>query len=103
MSDRYRGRTTRQRNVADKVAREWAERRAAAEVTEAQVDRIGIGRGGGRAPRSGGQARGSRATQPGRGSCRGPSPPRGVATAPARRAVRVAGDRGALDLGQRTR
>ena len=36
--DRYRGRTTRQRNVADKVAREWAERRAAAEVTEAQVD-----------------------------------------------------------------
>ncbi len=38
MSDRYRGRTTRQRNVADKVAREWAERRAAAEVTEAQVD-----------------------------------------------------------------
>jgi transcription-repair coupling factor (superfamily II helicase) len=36
--DRFRGRTTRQRNVADKVAREWAERRAAAEVTEAQVD-----------------------------------------------------------------
>ena len=38
MSDRYRGRTTRQRNVAEKVAREWAERRAAAEVREAQVD-----------------------------------------------------------------
>jgi len=38
MSDRYRGRTTRQRNVAEKVAREWAERRAAAEVTEQQVD-----------------------------------------------------------------
>ncbi len=38
MSDRYRGRTTRQRNVADKVAREWAERRAAAEATEQQVD-----------------------------------------------------------------
>ncbi|MEI7742460.1 MAG: transcription-repair coupling factor, partial [Chloroflexota bacterium] len=36
--DRFRGRTTRQRSVADKVAREWAERRAAAEVTEAQVD-----------------------------------------------------------------
>ncbi len=38
MSDRYRGRTTRQRNVADRVAREWAERRAAAEVGEQQVD-----------------------------------------------------------------
>src|SRR5215208_5188022 len=38
MSDRYRGRTTRQRNVASKVAREWAERRAAAEVTELEVD-----------------------------------------------------------------
>jgi hypothetical protein len=38
VSDRYRGRTTRQRNVAEKVAREWAERRAAAEVTEHQVD-----------------------------------------------------------------
>jgi len=36
--DRFRGRTTRQRNVADKVARDWAERRAAAEVAEAQVD-----------------------------------------------------------------
>ncbi len=36
--DRYRGRTTRQRNVADRVAREWADRRAAAEVGEAQVD-----------------------------------------------------------------
>ncbi len=36
--DRFRGRTTRQRNVADKVARDWAERRAAAEITEAQVD-----------------------------------------------------------------
>ena len=35
MSDRYRGRTTRQRNVAEKVAREWAERRAAAEAREA--------------------------------------------------------------------
>ena len=32
--DRYRGRTTRQRNVAEKVAREWAERRAAAETSE---------------------------------------------------------------------
>ena len=38
MSDRYRGRTTRQRNVADKVAREWAERRAAAEVREEATD-----------------------------------------------------------------
>ncbi len=38
MSDRYRGRTTRQRNVAQKVAREWAERRAAAEQAEARTD-----------------------------------------------------------------
>ena len=38
VSDRYRGRTTRQRNVADKVAREWAERRAAAEVREQATD-----------------------------------------------------------------
>ena len=38
LSDRYRGRTTRQRNVAEKVAREWAERRAAAEAGEQQVD-----------------------------------------------------------------
>ncbi len=36
--DRYRGRTTRQRNVADKVARDWAERRAAAEAQEQRVD-----------------------------------------------------------------
>ena len=36
--DRYRGRSTRQRNVADRVAREWAERRAAAEVREQQTD-----------------------------------------------------------------
>jgi transcription-repair coupling factor (superfamily II helicase) len=38
VSDRYRGRTTRQRNVAEKVARDWAERRAAAEVQETTVD-----------------------------------------------------------------
>jgi transcription-repair coupling factor (superfamily II helicase) len=38
MSDQYRGRTRRQRNVADRVAREWAERRAAAEQRESQVD-----------------------------------------------------------------
>src|SRR6188508_1494683 len=38
MSDRYRGRTRRQRNVADKVAREWAERRAAAEAQEVSID-----------------------------------------------------------------
>ena len=38
VSDRYRGRTTRQRNVAEKVAREWAERRAAAEVREQAID-----------------------------------------------------------------
>ncbi len=38
MSDRYRGRTTRQRNVAEKVAREWAERRAAAEATDQELD-----------------------------------------------------------------
>ena len=37
--DRYRGRTTRQRNVAEKVAREWAERRAAAEAhASSEVD-----------------------------------------------------------------
>ncbi len=36
--DRYRGRTTRQRNVAERVAREWAERRAAAEVLEQATD-----------------------------------------------------------------
>ena len=38
MSDRYRGRTTRQRNVAEKVAREWAERRAASETTDQELD-----------------------------------------------------------------
>jgi transcription-repair coupling factor (superfamily II helicase) len=38
VSDRYRGRTTRQRNVAEKVAREWAERRAAAEARERELD-----------------------------------------------------------------
>jgi hypothetical protein len=38
LSDRYRGRTTRQRNVADRVAREWAERRAAAEAGEQRID-----------------------------------------------------------------
>ncbi len=38
MNDRYRGRTTRERKLADKVAREWAERRAAAEVREREVD-----------------------------------------------------------------
>ncbi len=38
MSDRYRGRTTRQRNIAEKVAREWAERRAAAEAREQDID-----------------------------------------------------------------
>ena len=38
MSDRYRGRTTRQRNVAEKVARDWAERRAASELTEKELD-----------------------------------------------------------------
>ena len=38
MSDRYRGRTTRQRNVAEKVAREWAERRAASEATDQELD-----------------------------------------------------------------
>jgi transcription-repair coupling factor (superfamily II helicase) len=38
VSDRYRGRTTRQRNVAERVAREWAERRAAADATEREVD-----------------------------------------------------------------
>jgi transcription-repair coupling factor (superfamily II helicase) len=38
VSDRYRGRTTRQRNVAEKVAREWADRRAAAEATDKELD-----------------------------------------------------------------
>jgi transcription-repair coupling factor (superfamily II helicase) len=36
--DRYRGRTTRQRNVAEKVAREWAERRAAQEANQQELD-----------------------------------------------------------------
>jgi transcription-repair coupling factor (superfamily II helicase) len=34
----YRGRSTRERKLADKVARDWAERRAAAETTEREVD-----------------------------------------------------------------
>ena len=38
MTDRYRGRTTRERKLAEKVAREWAERRSAAEAAERQVD-----------------------------------------------------------------
>ncbi len=38
MSDRYRGRTTRERKLGDKVAREWAERRATAEISEGEVD-----------------------------------------------------------------
>ncbi len=38
MTNPYRGRTTRERKLADKVAREWAERRAAAEVAEREVD-----------------------------------------------------------------
>ena len=38
MTNPYRGRTTRERKLADKVAREWAERRAAAEVSEREVD-----------------------------------------------------------------
>ncbi len=38
MTDRYRGRSTRERKLAEKVARDWAERRAAAETTEREVD-----------------------------------------------------------------
>jgi hypothetical protein len=38
VTDRYRGRSTRERKLADKVARDWADRRAAAEVTEREVD-----------------------------------------------------------------
>ena len=38
MSDRYRGRTTRERKLAEKVARDWAERRAASVAGEQQVD-----------------------------------------------------------------
>ncbi len=38
MTDRYRGRSTRERKLAEKVAHDWAERRAAAEATERQVD-----------------------------------------------------------------
>ena len=38
MTNSYRGRTTRERKLADKVAREWVERRAAAEVSEREVD-----------------------------------------------------------------
>ena len=36
--DLYRGRTRRQRNVAEKVAREWAERRATAEARQQATD-----------------------------------------------------------------
>jgi transcription-repair coupling factor (superfamily II helicase) len=38
MTDRYRGRTTRERRLAEKVAREWAERRSAAAAREAEID-----------------------------------------------------------------
>jgi len=38
VTDRYRGRSTRERKLAEKVARDWAERRAAAEVREQAVD-----------------------------------------------------------------
>ena len=38
MTNPYRGRSTKERKLADKVAREWAERRAAAEATERDVD-----------------------------------------------------------------
>ncbi len=38
MNDRYRGQTTRQRRLAEKVAREWAERRTAAEARERELD-----------------------------------------------------------------
>ncbi|HET7026265.1 MAG TPA: transcription-repair coupling factor [Candidatus Limnocylindrales bacterium] len=38
VADRLRGRGTRERRVAEKVARDWAERRAAAATTEADVD-----------------------------------------------------------------
>ncbi len=38
MTDRYRGRTTRERRLAEKVALEWAERRAAAEAHEREID-----------------------------------------------------------------
>ena len=38
MTNPYRGRTTRERKLADRVAREWAERRAAAEAREREVD-----------------------------------------------------------------
>jgi transcription-repair coupling factor (superfamily II helicase) len=36
--DRYRGRTTRERRLAEKVAQEWAERRAAAAAKDVEVD-----------------------------------------------------------------
>ncbi len=38
MTGPYRGRSTRERRLAEKVAREWAERRAAAEAAEREVD-----------------------------------------------------------------
>jgi len=38
MAELRRGRTTRERHLADKVAREWAERRAAAEARERETD-----------------------------------------------------------------
>ena len=85
VTDRYRGRTTRERKLADKVAREWAERRAAAEVDRARGrprPRVGRGRGG--AARPGGAAGASAAARP---------PARGAA-APRRRRRRGASDRG---------
>ena len=38
MTDRYRGRSTRERKLAEKVAADWAARRATAETTEREVD-----------------------------------------------------------------
>ena len=38
MTNPYRGRSTKERKLAERVAREWAERRAAAEATEREVD-----------------------------------------------------------------
>jgi transcription-repair coupling factor (superfamily II helicase) len=38
VTDRYRGRSTRERRLAEKVAGEWAERRATAEIREQDAD-----------------------------------------------------------------
>ncbi|MFN8630672.1 MAG: aminoacyl-tRNA hydrolase [Chloroflexota bacterium] len=74
--------TDLERKLAEKIGREWAERRAAAEAIEREVDpRLGVGRGRGGAARPDGPGRGVRADRPPRSdqACRadplhGPTP-----------------------------